>query len=125
MTTTPTATRRIALRRPGLRIDKWLWCARFFKTRGLAQDAVDGGHVQVNGDRVKASRHVKVGDRLRINRERELFEIDVDRHPEASRPGRRGAAALSRDTGKRSGAGARARAESACGAGLRRPPRQA
>jgi ribosome-associated heat shock protein Hsp15 len=61
----------------GLRIDKWLWCARFYKTRGVAQEAVEGGHVQVNGERVKASRHVKVGDRLRITRERERFEVDV------------------------------------------------
>ena len=38
---------------------------------------MEGGHVQLNGERIKASRHVKVGDRLRINRERELFEIDV------------------------------------------------
>ena len=51
-----------------LRIDKWLWCARFFKTRSLAQAAVEGGHVQVNGERVKPSRHVRVGDRLRITR---------------------------------------------------------
>jgi ribosome-associated heat shock protein Hsp15 len=61
----------------GLRIDKWLWCARFFKTRGLAQSAVEGGRVQVNGDRVKASRAVRVGDRLRITRGQERFEVDV------------------------------------------------
>ncbi len=60
-----------------LRIDKWLWCARFFKSRGLAQDAVEGGHVQVNGERVKASRQVRPGDRLRITRERERFEVEV------------------------------------------------
>jgi ribosome-associated heat shock protein Hsp15 len=60
-----------------LRIDKWLWCARFFKSRGLAQDAVEGGHVQVNGERVKASRQVRIGDRLRITRERERYEVDV------------------------------------------------
>ena len=57
-----------------LRIDKWLWCARFFKSGSLAQQAVEGGHVQVNGERAKASRQVKVGDRLRITRERERFE---------------------------------------------------
>ena len=60
-----------------LRIDKWLWCARFFKSRGLAQEAVEGGHVQVNGERVKASRQVRLGDRLRITRERERFEVEV------------------------------------------------
>lgn len=60
-----------------LRIDKWLWCARFFRSRGLAQQAVEGGHVQVNGERVKASRPLRVGDRLRITRDRERFEVDV------------------------------------------------
>jgi ribosome-associated heat shock protein Hsp15 len=60
-----------------LRIDKWLWCARFFKSRSIAQEAVDGGHVQVNGERVKASRQVRVGDRLRITRERERYEVEV------------------------------------------------
>jgi ribosome-associated heat shock protein Hsp15 len=70
-----------------LRIDKWLWCARFFKTRGLAQAAVEGGHVQVNGERVKASRHVKAGDRLRITRERERFEVEVTGIPVRRGPG--------------------------------------
>jgi ribosome-associated heat shock protein Hsp15 len=70
-----------------LRIDKWLWCARFFKTRGLAQDAVEGGHVQVNGERVKASRHVKVGDRLCITRERERFEVEIACIPVRRGPG--------------------------------------
>lgn len=60
-----------------LRLDKWLWCARFFRSRGIAQEAVEAGHVQVNGERVKASRQVRVGDRLRITRERERFEVEV------------------------------------------------
>jgi len=66
-------------RLPGgvLRIDKWLWCARFFKTRSVAQEAVEGGHVQVNGERVKASRPVKVGDRLLVTRGQERYEVDV------------------------------------------------
>jgi ribosome-associated heat shock protein Hsp15 len=70
----------------GLRIDKWLWCARFFKSRSLAQQAVEGGHVQVNGERAKASRQVKVGDRLRITRERERFEVEVTGIPERRGP---------------------------------------
>lgn len=70
----------------GLRIDKWLWCARFFKTRSLAQQAVEGGHVQVNGERVKASRPVRVGDRLRITRERERYEVEVTGLPERRGP---------------------------------------
>ena len=60
-----------------LRVDRWLWCARFYKSRGLAQQAVEGGHVQVNGERVKPARAVKAGDRLRIVRERERFEVEV------------------------------------------------
>jgi ribosome-associated heat shock protein Hsp15 len=72
-------------------VDKWLWCARFYKSRSLAQEAVEGGHVQVNGERVKASRQVRVGDRLRITRERERFEVDVTGIPE-----RRGPAAEAR-----------------------------
>jgi ribosome-associated heat shock protein Hsp15 len=70
----------------GLRIDKWLWCARFFKSRSLAQQAVEGGHVQVNGERAKASRQVKVGDRLRITRERERFEVEIIGIPERRGP---------------------------------------
>ena len=48
------------------RLDKWLWAARFFKTRGLAAEAIDGGKVEVNGDRAKRSRTLHVGDRIRI-----------------------------------------------------------
>jgi len=74
-----------------LRVDKWLWCTRFFKSRSLAQEAVEGGHVQVNGERVKASRQVRVGDRLRIMRERERFEVEV-----TGIPARRGPATEAR-----------------------------
>jgi ribosome-associated heat shock protein Hsp15 len=49
-----------------VRIDKWLWAARFFKTRGLATEAVLGGHVQLNGARVKPAKGVRVGDSLQI-----------------------------------------------------------
>lgn len=51
-----------------LRLDKWLWAARFFKTRGLAQEAIKGGKIEVNGDRLKPARHVQVGDIVRIRR---------------------------------------------------------
>ncbi len=60
-----------------VRIDKWLWAARFFKTRVLASAAVSGGHVQVDGSRVKPSRNVQIGNRLQVKRGEELFEIDV------------------------------------------------
>ncbi len=49
-----------------VRIDKWLWAARFYKTRSLAQQAVEGGKVKLNGERVKPAREVKPGDALTI-----------------------------------------------------------
>ena len=51
-----------------VRIDKWLWAARFFKTRGLAAEAVGGGKVEINGERAKPSRIVRAGDRLTVRR---------------------------------------------------------
>lgn len=48
------------------RLDKWLWAARFFKTRALAAEAIDGGKVEVNGDRAKRSRALRPGDRIRV-----------------------------------------------------------
>ncbi|MBW2940961.1 RNA-binding S4 domain-containing protein [Zhongshania aquimaris] len=50
----------------GIRIDKWLWAARFFKTRSLAKQAIEGGKVQYNGDRCKVSKEVQVGTQLTI-----------------------------------------------------------
>lgn len=51
-----------------VRIDKWLWAARFFKTRSLAAEAIDIGRIEVDGERVKRSRHLKAGDQVRIRR---------------------------------------------------------
>lgn len=50
-----------------LRIDKWLWAARFFKTRSLASQAVEGGRVRLNGERAKPSKEVRPGDRLVVH----------------------------------------------------------
>jgi len=52
-----------------LRIDKWLWAARFYKTRSLATDEIDKGRVAVNGQEVKPAREVKVGDTVAVRRE--------------------------------------------------------
>ena len=51
-----------------LRLDKWLWAARFYKTRSLATAAINGGHVHLNDERVKPAKAVAVGDRVRIRR---------------------------------------------------------
>ena len=61
----------------GVRIDKWLWAARFFKTRSLAAQAVGGGKVQVNGVRVKPARTIKVGDTLEIHKDGYAFIVTV------------------------------------------------
>jgi ribosome-associated heat shock protein Hsp15 len=60
-----------------VRIDKWLWAARFFKTRGLATEAVLGGHVQVNGARVKPAKDVRVGDSLQIRIGTTRWDVSV------------------------------------------------
>jgi len=49
-----------------VRLDKWLWAARFFKTRSAATEAVDGGKVEVNGERAKPAKPIKVGDEVRL-----------------------------------------------------------
>ena len=53
---------------PAVRLDKWLWAARFFKTRQLAVDAIAAGRVEVNGDRVKPARTIKPGDQLLLRK---------------------------------------------------------
>lgn len=73
------------------RIDRWLWAARFFRTRGLAQEAIAGGHVHVNGQRTKAARALRPGDVLEITRGEERFEVRVLALSE-----RRGPAAVAR-----------------------------
>lgn len=60
-----------------IRLDKWLWAARFYKTRHLAAEAINGGHVHFNGQRVKPSRVVQVADKLTIHKTPFTFEITV------------------------------------------------
>ena len=61
-----------------VRLDKWLWAARFFKTRSQAKSAIDGGHVRLNGKRAKAAKEVKCGDTLNIRRGAEDFTVEVE-----------------------------------------------
>ncbi len=73
------------------RLDKWLWMARFYKTRPLAVAAIKGGHVQVNGERSKPGRGVHVGDELSIRKGIYTWRIEV-----TALAGRRGPAAEAR-----------------------------
>ncbi len=61
-----------------VRLDKWLWAARFYKTRALATEAINGGHVHLNGNRPKPSRVVQPGDELEIRRGPENYQIIVE-----------------------------------------------
>ncbi|MDR3089691.1 MAG: RNA-binding protein [Desulfobulbaceae bacterium] len=74
-----------------VRLDKWLWAARFFKTRSLATQAIDGGKAHLNGRRVKPSRAVNIGDRLTIRLGVDVYEISV-----AAIASRRGPASVAR-----------------------------
>lgn len=62
----------------GMRLDKWLWAARFFKTRQLAIEAVAGGKVEVNGQRAKPGREIHVGTRLCIHKDSLIWDIRVE-----------------------------------------------
>jgi ribosome-associated heat shock protein Hsp15 len=62
---------------PGVRLDVWLWAARFFRTRSLARQAIDNGKIDVDGQRAKPARQLRVGDALRILRGEEAFEVEV------------------------------------------------
>ncbi len=69
-----------------MRLDKWLWAARFFKTRSLASDAVDGGKVKLNGASTKPAKDVKVGDRLQLRAGEQDWEVVVQGLNEQRRP---------------------------------------
>ncbi len=60
-----------------MRIDKWLWAARFFKTRSLATKACDLGRIEINGQAVKPAREIRAGDLLRVKNEGGEFQVEV------------------------------------------------
>ena len=72
--------------RPEVRLDVWLWAARFFKTRALAKQAIAGGKVEVNGATPKSSKGVHAGDRLRVTRGEDRYEVDILALSEARGP---------------------------------------
>ncbi len=69
-----------------LRLDKWLWAARFFKTRQLAVEAINGGKVHLNGQRTKPGKEVRIGSRLRIHKGSLEWDIEVRTLPRQRRP---------------------------------------
>jgi ribosome-associated heat shock protein Hsp15 len=92
------------------RLDRWLWAARFFKTRSQAAAAVGGGHVQVDGERAKPARTVRAGNRVTVRRGELIWEVVV--RAVAQRRGTAAeAAALYDETAQSQEARARALAE--------------
>jgi ribosome-associated heat shock protein Hsp15 len=102
-----------------VRLDKWLWAARFFKTRSLATDAVDRGRVTVNGDKVKPARPVRIGDVLDIDNGSDRWEVDVMNLSEV-----RGPAPVARNLYEETDKSVRRRADVAEGRRLYREPGQ-
>ena len=69
-----------------MRLDNWLWAARFYKTRSLAAEAVDGGKVHLNGQRSKPGKEVRIGSRLTISKDGLEWQIEVAVLPTQRRP---------------------------------------
>jgi len=69
-----------------MRLDKWLWAARFFKTRKLAVEAINGGKVHLNGQRTKPGKEIHNGSRLRIHKGSLEWEVEVKVLPNQRRP---------------------------------------
>ena len=69
-----------------MRLDKWLWTARFYKTRSLASTAIDGGRVKLNGDTVKPAKEVKLGIQLQIRSGDQLWVVSLAGFSEQRRP---------------------------------------
>ena len=82
-----------------VRIDKWLWAARFFKTRGAATEAVLGGHVHVGGARVKPAKEVRPGDTVEVSRGGRRWTVVVRALAERRGPAETAAAAVRGDAG--------------------------
>lgn len=61
-----------------LRVDKWLWAARFYKTRSLAKTAVEAGRVRINGERVKAARELRAGDLVEVVSGESVWQLSVE-----------------------------------------------
>jgi ribosome-associated heat shock protein Hsp15 len=80
-----------------VRIDKWLWAARFYKTRSLATEAIDAGHIRIEGERVKPAQPVRAGMRVTIRKREASLDIDVLDVSERRGPASE-AAALYRET---------------------------
>jgi ribosome-associated heat shock protein Hsp15 len=91
-----------------IRLDIWLWAARFFKTRALAKKAIEGGKVELNQAAGKPSKGVRVGDRLSISRSEERFEVEV-----IALGDQRGSAAVAQTLYRETEASRTARVESA------------
>ena len=72
----------------GLRLDRWLWFTRFYKTRTAASEAVQGGHVRVNGEPARTATRVRVGDQIRLVRQQLTWEIEVRDIPARRGPAR-------------------------------------
>ncbi|HET9748623.1 MAG TPA: RNA-binding S4 domain-containing protein [Casimicrobiaceae bacterium] len=97
---------------PRVRIDKWLWAARFYKTRSLAAEAIDTGHVRVDGERVKPAQTVRCGARVSIRKREATFDVDVQALSEQRGPATQ-AAKLYRETAESVAARERLRTERA------------
>ena len=100
-----------------VRIDKWLWAARFFKTRSLATDAVDNGKVRLGGERIKPARALKIDDLLTIDNGAEVWDVTV-----LGISDQRGAAPVARLLYAETGASVARRANEAEGRKLYREP---
>ncbi|CAG0972948.1 Heat shock protein 15 [Burkholderiales bacterium] len=101
-----------------MRLDKWLWAARFYRTRALACDAIGTGHLRVGGERVKPAHPLKVGDRVSVRRRGLAWEIEV-----LALADRRGSATEAATLYREDAAGAAARNEEIARRRAAAPPR--